>query len=36
MIEFAFTYIFPVIVYLFLVSRYISFKENENNKIPFK
>lgn len=36
MIEFTYTYVLPVVVYLFFVSRYISYKENEENKIPFK
>lgn len=36
MFEFAFTYILPVAVYILFVTKYVSYRENENNKIPFK
>ncbi len=36
MIEFVYTYILPIAIYLLVVSKYIAFKENEDNKIPFK
>jgi hypothetical protein len=36
MFEFTYTYVLPVTIYLFAVLKYISFKEGNDGKIPFK
>ena len=33
---FTYTYVLPIVLYLFVMSKYIAFKQGENDKIPFK